>query len=89
MTVLLSYPRDAHRDKVLRHFVARGAYNLYTETGTSTTVLNRWYGVGEGSRIIMSAVFEQERRGEEYMCPRPQCHAWNIYKEANDGWIDW
>ena len=89
MTVLGSYFGETDRDGVLRDFVVRGAYDLYIEAETGATQLVRWSGVRPGTRIVMSAVFEQSRYDEQYRCPRPQCKAWNKCKEANDGWIDW
>lgn len=77
------------RDGVLRDFIARGAYDLYIEAGTGTTQLDRWSRVRAGTKIVMSAVFEQSRSKETYECPRPGCGAWNNFQEANDGWIDW
>jgi hypothetical protein len=90
MGVLECYFGETKRDGVLRDFIARGAYDLYIEGEIGTTQLVGWSGVQPGTRIVMSAVFEQSRNAEEYRCPRPQCKAWNNdWKEANDGWIDW
>ena len=77
------------RDEILRIFIAQGAYNLFIEAERGTTQLDGWSGVRAGTRIVMSAVFEQQRSREEYMCPRPQCRAWNKCNEADNGWIDW
>ena len=77
------------RDRILHDFIVRGAYDLYIEGETDTTQLIGWSGVRPGTRIVMSAVFEQKRNLEQYRCPRPQCKAWNDCKEAKDGWIEW
>ena len=78
------------KDEVLRSFIARGAYDLYIEAERGIIQLDEWSGLRAGTRIIMSAIFEQPRSEEEYMCPRPQCKAWNDCKGADtNGWIDW
>ncbi|KAF9067288.1 hypothetical protein BDP27DRAFT_1328989 [Rhodocollybia butyracea] len=79
---------DANRNQVLLDFVGRGAYEFYIEEGTGITQLDRWSGVQAGTRIIMTAVFEQPRHRDQYKCPRPQCQAWNDCKEVKNGWID-
>ena len=77
------------KDEVLRSFIARGAYDLYIEAERGTIQLDGWSGVRAGTRIVMSAIFEQSRSEEEYRCPRPQCMAWNDCKVVDNGWIDW
>ena len=58
------------KDEVLRSFIARGAYDLYIEAERGSIIhLDGRSGLQAGTRIIMSAVFEQSRRKEEYMCP--------------------
>ena len=89
MAVLGSYLRETDRDEILRDFIIRGAYDLHIEGEPGTTQLVGWSVIRPGTRIVMSAVFEQLLYVEEYRCPRPQCTAWNDCKEANDGWIDW
>jgi len=89
MDVLGCYFGETNRDGILHDFIVRGAYDLHIEAETGTTQLVGWSGVRPGTRLVMSAVFEQSRSVAEYRCPRPQCRAWNDCKEANDGWIDW
>ena len=89
MGILGCYFGETDRDRILRDFIVRDAYDLYIEGETGAPQLVRWSGVRPGTRIVMSAIFEQSRSVEAYRCPRPQCKAWNNYQEANDGWIDW
>jgi len=89
MGVLEYYFGETNRDEVLRDFIARGAYDLYIEVEPGTTQLVGWSRIRPGTRIVMSAVFEQLLYIDEYRCPRPQCKAWNVSKETNKGWIDW
>jgi hypothetical protein len=87
MGVLNSYFGDEEKDRVLRHFMDRRAYDLYIEGETGTTQINEWPRVRPGTRIVMSVVVEQACLYQHYRCPRCKCQ--NKYKEANDGWIDW
>jgi len=77
-----------NRDRVLRNFIARGAYDLYIETNSGTSHLDESSRVRAGMRIIMSAIFEQSRESGQYKCPRPQCGKWNDCQEASDGWVN-
>src|SRR6266567_6942864 len=68
MGILGWYFKDTDEDRVLRDFIARGAFDLYieAESGTGPTQLDRWSGFRMGTRFIMIAAFEQSRVGEEY-----------------------
>jgi hypothetical protein len=87
MRVLESYLGDTEKDRVLRDFMDRGAYNLYIEGEIGITELDAWPGVQPGARIVMSVVLEQRRIDQLYLCPG--CQMCNTCKEANDGWINW
>jgi len=65
MGVLGWYFKDTDEDRVLRDFIARGAFDLYieAESGTGPTQLDRWSGFRTGTRFIMIAAFEQSRVG--------------------------
>jgi len=78
--------KSGKKDRILRHFMGQGAYDLFIEDGTSTTQLDGWSRIRPGMRIIMSIVLENSLFGDDYKCPR--CKIWNNHKEENDGWID-
>jgi hypothetical protein len=78
--------KSGKKDRILRHFMGQGAYDLFIEDGTITTQLDGWSRIRPGMRIIMSIVLENSLFGDDYKCPR--CKIWNNHKEENDGWID-
>jgi hypothetical protein len=82
MGVLAQCFGDSERDKVMRHFMERGAYDLYVEDQTSTTQLHVWPRFRPGTKIVMSVVFEEGLVGES-SCPR--CKAWNNRTQAMVG----
>ncbi|PPQ94147.1 hypothetical protein CVT25_007976 [Psilocybe cyanescens] len=76
------------RDKILHSIIERDAYVLYTETKNKVRQLNTWRTVQSGTRIIMSALIDQYRRGDRYQCPRPECKEWNDSADVKEGWIE-
>jgi hypothetical protein len=85
--VLKCYFGDDEKDKVLRDFMDRGAYDLHIEGETGTTQIGEWSRIRPGTRVVMSVVVEQAYLYQRYCCPR--CMMLNTYSEVNDGWIDW
>ncbi|KIM34936.1 hypothetical protein M413DRAFT_380175 [Hebeloma cylindrosporum] len=84
--VLEGYFGNSHKGRVLRDFIAGGAYDLYTTEQTQLEAY-RWSGVPSGTRVVMTIDFEQPRNAGEYKCP--QCNARNKQRKVNThGWVE-
>ena len=57
-----------NRDEILRIFIAQGAYDLFIGAERGTIQLDGWSGARAGTRIVMSALFEQSLSGHETLC---------------------
>ncbi|KAG6807095.1 hypothetical protein H0H92_008808, partial [Tricholoma furcatifolium] len=87
MAVLESYYKDKEKDKVMRHYIQRGEYDIYIQDEIGSSQVVDWSNIPLGARMIVSIKMKQNNHFG-YECPRCTCITYDDDIDVINGWID-